>query len=110
MQAVPLFDLQDRYASVREVVAARLDATLDSHLEGKGIGSGVYYPVPLHLQHCFQALGYAPGDFPVAEVLCGEVLNLPIYPELGEERVCIVAAGVRDFYRVGETRPPLPCT
>ena len=71
MQAVPLFDLQDQYASVREVVAARLDATLDPNLEGKGIESGVYYPVPLHL---------------------------------------IVAAVVRDFYRVGETRPPLPCT
>jgi dTDP-4-amino-4,6-dideoxygalactose transaminase len=83
---------------------------LRAFLEGNGIGHGVYYPVPLHLQHCFQALGYAPGDFPVAEALCEEVLSLPIYPELGEERVRIVAAVVRDFCRVGETRPPLPCT
>jgi dTDP-4-amino-4,6-dideoxygalactose transaminase len=83
---------------------------LRAFLEWKGIGNGVYYPVPLHLQQSFQALGYAPGDFPVAEVLCEEVLSLPIYPELGEERVRIVAAVVRDFYRVGETRPPLPCT
>ena len=83
---------------------------LRAFLDGKGIGSGVYYPVPLHLQPCFQTLGYAPGDFPVAEALCEEVLSLPIYPELGEERVRIVAAAVRDFYGVGEPRPPLPCT
>ena len=83
---------------------------LRAFLEGKEIGSGVYYPVPLHLQPCFQVLGYAAGDFPVAEALCEEVLSLPIYPELGEERVRIVAAAVRDFYRVGEPRPPLPCT
>ena len=75
---------------------------LRAFLEEKRIGSGVYYPVPLHLQPCFQVLGYAPGDFPVAEALCGEVLSLPIYPELGEERVRMVAAAVRDFYGVGE--------
>ena len=73
---------------------------LRSFLEGKGIGSGVYYPVPLHLQPCFQALKYRPGAFPVAETLCEEVLSLPIYPELGEERVGIVAAGIREFYGV----------
>ena len=83
---------------------------LRAFLERKGIGSGVYYPVPLHLQPCFQVLGYAAGDFPMAEALCEEVLSLPIYPELGEERVRIVAAAVRDFYGVGEPRLPLPCT
>ena len=71
-------------------------------LEGKGIGSGVYYPVPLHLQPCFHNLGYGPGHFPVVEALCEEVLSLPIYPELGEERVHVVAAAVREFYGVGE--------
>jgi dTDP-4-amino-4,6-dideoxygalactose transaminase len=79
-------------------------------LEGKGIGSGVYYPVPLPLRPCFHDLGYAPGDFPVAEALCEDVLSLPIYPELGEERVRIVAEAVRDFYGVGEPQPPIPCT
>ena len=67
-------------------------------LEGRKIGTGVYYPLPLHFQPCFQPLGYGPGDFPVAESLCDEVLSLPIYPELGEERVGIVAAAIRKFY------------
>jgi dTDP-4-amino-4,6-dideoxygalactose transaminase len=77
--------------------AQRRDA-LRAFLESRGIGSAVYYPVPLHLQECFRSLGYAPGDFPVAEQLSGEVLSLPIYPELGEQRVGHVARAVCDFY------------
>jgi dTDP-4-amino-4,6-dideoxygalactose transaminase len=72
---------------------------LRAHLTGGGIGSGVYYPAPLHLQPCFGPLGYAPGDFPVAERLCAQVLSLPIYPELDEERVRAVADGVKRFYK-----------
>jgi dTDP-4-amino-4,6-dideoxygalactose transaminase len=72
---------------------------LRASLTGSGIGTGVYYPIPLHLQPCFQPLGYAPGDFPVAERLAGEVLSLPIYPELGAERVRVVAEAIRRFYR-----------
>jgi dTDP-4-amino-4,6-dideoxygalactose transaminase len=72
---------------------------LRTHLTEGGIGSGIYYPAPLHLQPCFGPLGYAPGDFPVAERLCAQVLSLPIYPELGEERVRAVADAVRRFYK-----------
>jgi dTDP-4-amino-4,6-dideoxygalactose transaminase len=72
---------------------------LRAQLTGGGIGSGVYYPAPLHLQPCFGPLGYAPGDFPVAERLCAQVLSLPIYPELDEERVRAVADGVKRFYK-----------
>jgi dTDP-4-amino-4,6-dideoxygalactose transaminase len=67
-------------------------------LQDRGIGSGVYYPVPLHLQACFSELGYREGDLPVAERLCGEVVSLPIFPELGEERVGRVAEAIRAFY------------
>ena len=77
--------------------AERRDALRD-HLASRRIGTGVYYPVPLHLQPCFQPLGYARGDFPVSEGLCEEVLSLPVYPELGEERTRVVAAAVREFY------------
>lgn len=71
---------------------------LRSFLNDRGIGSGVYYPVPLHLQECFGDLGYGEGDFPVSEALCREVISLPIFPELGEERLEIVAAAIREFY------------
>lgn len=75
----------------------RRDA-LRAHLEGEGIGSAVYYPEPLHLQPCFAALGYRRGDFPVAERMCQEVVSLPVFPELGEERLARVAEAVRGFY------------
>lgn len=72
---------------------------LRAFLTEAGIGTGVYYPLPLHLQPCFRPLGYAPGDFPVAERLCGEVLSLPVFPELGEKRLRAVAAAIRTFYK-----------
>lgn len=77
--------------------AERRDA-LRSHLTEQRIGSGVYYPVPLHLQACFSELGGRPGDLPVTEALCGEVLSLPVFPELGRERLARVADAVRSFY------------
>jgi len=75
----------------------RRDA-LKEHLAARGIGSGVYYPVPLHLQPCFASLGGAPGDLPVTEALCEEVLSLPIFPELGEDRLAVVAEAIRAFH------------
>jgi dTDP-4-amino-4,6-dideoxygalactose transaminase len=60
-------------------------------LADKGVGSGVYYPVPLHLQECFKYLGGREGDLPETEKACREVLALPVYPELPEEHVRYVA-------------------
>jgi dTDP-4-amino-4,6-dideoxygalactose transaminase len=79
-------------------VRAQRRDELRSFLESRGIGSGIYYPVPLHLQECFRSLGHARGDFPVAERLAAEVLSLPIYPELGEARIRHVARSIREFY------------
>ena len=67
---------------------------LKEFLAENQIGSAVFYPKPLHLQDCFQELGYQPGDLPVAERLCGEVLSLPVYPELSPKQIEHVAATV----------------
>jgi dTDP-4-amino-4,6-dideoxygalactose transaminase len=60
---------------------------MQKHLEGKGIGTGLHYPIPLHMQKVFSGLGYKPGDFPVAEQLGSECLSLPMYPELTDEQI-----------------------
>jgi dTDP-4-amino-4,6-dideoxygalactose transaminase len=58
----------------RDALRARLDAA--------GIGTGIHYPRPVHLQPAYSGLGYGPGDFPVSEALAAETLSLPVYPEL----------------------------
>jgi dTDP-4-amino-4,6-dideoxygalactose transaminase len=71
---------------------------LREHLQARGVGSGVYYPVPLHLQPCFGELGGREGQLPEAERACREVLSLPIFPELGEDRVQLVVEEIRGFF------------
>jgi len=68
---------------------------LREHLTGLGIGSSVYYPVPLHLQACFAELGGRRGQLPVSERLAKEVLSLPIYAEMTSDQVEEVCAAVR---------------
>lgn len=82
-------------------IRARARDGLRDHLRRRGLETGLYYPRPLHLQRCFAELGYRPGDLPVAEGACREVVSLPVYPELGEERAARVARAIRDFYRAG---------
>lgn len=71
---------------------------LAEHLKRQGIGTAIYYPIPLHLQKCFAYLGHKKGDFPVAEGICDEVLALPIFPELREDEVNYVCDAVASFY------------
>jgi len=70
---------------------------LQAHLKDRGIATAVHYPRPIHLQPAMAAAGGRPGDLPVSERLCREVLCLPLYPELAFEDVRRVAAEVRAF-------------
>ena len=71
---------------------------LRSWLTDKGVGSDIYYPVPLHLQECFSYLGYSAGDLPQSEKAAAETLALPVYPELGAEQQEYVADVIADFF------------
>ena len=65
----------------------------------EGIGTEVYYPVPLHLQECYAFLNHRPGDFPASERASEEVLALPIYPELRDDQQDYVAERIKAFYK-----------
>jgi dTDP-4-amino-4,6-dideoxygalactose transaminase len=86
------------------VRATERDA-LREKLGRRGIATAVHYPRPLHLQPAFASLGGRPGDLPVSEQLCREVLSLPLYPEMPFESVEAVAAGVRAFARAATPAP-----
>ncbi len=69
-----------------------------NYLREHGIGCAVYYPLPLHLQKCFECLGYAEGDFPVSEAVSKEVISIPVFGELTEEELAEVVEGIKTFY------------
>jgi dTDP-4-amino-4,6-dideoxygalactose transaminase len=72
---------------------------LQSFLRQEGVETEIYYPVPLHLQECFQHLGYQTGDFPIAEAAARESLALPVYSEITEDQQRYVVDKIGEFYR-----------
>ena len=84
--------------TLRVIGEGRRDA-LRAHLTARGIGSEIYYPLPLHEQTCFAHLGYKPADFPWAHRLAGEVISLPIYPEIPAGQIEQVCAAIADFLK-----------
>ena len=75
---------------------AQRDA-MREYLNKQGVGTGIHYPVPIHLQHSVGDFGHKRGSLPVTEALADEILSLPMYPELREEQIERVASVMRDF-------------
>jgi len=71
---------------------------LRNYLNSKGIGTGIYYAHPLHLQPVYQCFGFKRGDLPVTEKVSNQVLSLPMYPYLNEEEVKYVAESIKEFF------------
>ena len=70
---------------------------LAAHLEAQGIATSFHYTKPIHLQPALAMLGGRPGDLPVSERLCRELMQVPLFPEMSPEQVSRVASSIRAF-------------
>jgi dTDP-4-amino-4,6-dideoxygalactose transaminase len=85
------------------VVRVQNRDALQEHLAEAGIGTGIHYPIPLHLQKAYAYLGYSRGDFPVCEGAAAEILSLPMYPGLSDEQQDRIAQNVLDLSSANAT-------
>jgi len=90
---------QTRHIYNQFVIRCARRDQLREFLKEQGVGTEVYYPVPLHLQHCFADLGYKAGDFPTSEKAASEVLALPVNPEVSFDDIECVCETIAGFYR-----------
>jgi dTDP-4-amino-4,6-dideoxygalactose transaminase len=72
-------------------------AGMASHLKEAGVGTGIHYPIPLHLQKAYVSLKYKLGDYPVAESVAGEIISLPMFPQLTVDQQAKVAEEISRF-------------
>jgi dTDP-4-amino-4,6-dideoxygalactose transaminase len=79
------------------VVRAPARERLIKHLAEKGVPTIIHYPIPIHLQEAYADAGWKKGQFPITEQYAGEILSLPMYPELPEEHIAYVAEAFRSF-------------
>ena len=82
------------------VVRSQARDALQKHLMAQGIGTGIHYKIPIHLQEAAKGFGYKNGDFPAVESACSEILSLPIYPELTEDSQMYIAEHIKEFYGI----------
>jgi len=79
------------------VVHAEDRGALAAHLDKRGIDTALHYPIPLHLQNCYKAMGYAPGTFPMAEQSAATLLSLPMFPGMSEEQITRIIDAVAEY-------------
>ena len=96
---LPTIQYQNRHIFHQYVIRVPQRKQLRQFLSEEGVGTDIYYPLPLHLQECYSFLKHRRGDFPVSEKASEEVLALPIYPELTEEEQMFVVDRIKAFYR-----------
>jgi dTDP-4-amino-4,6-dideoxygalactose transaminase len=96
---LPYIQYNNRHIYNQYVIRVPKRDELREFLTREGIGTDVYYPLPLHLQECYRDLGYNEGDFPYAEKAAHDTLALPIYPELSREQQEYVVAKIAEFCR-----------
>jgi dTDP-4-amino-4,6-dideoxygalactose transaminase len=94
----PVSDPANEHIFHQYVIGVDRRDALQAHLTAAGVGTAVYYPLPLHLQRCFAYLGRAEGAFPVAEAAARRVLALPMYPELTETQREHVVTSIKTFF------------
>lgn len=91
-------DYQTRHIYNQFVIRCPDRDGLQAHLTKHGIGTGIYYPLPLHLQPCYLDLGYKKGDFPVSEKLAAESLALPVHAEIAAADIDYICEMIGSFY------------
>lgn len=95
---LPKEKMTGRHIYNQFVIRCRARDALMQYLKSNGISTEIYYPCPMHLQDCFENLGYTMGALPESEFAANETLALPIYPELAPKMMIAVAASIADFY------------
>jgi len=96
---LPTIQYQNRHIFHQYVIRVQERDRLKQFLMENGIGTDIYYPLPLHLQECYSFLKYRRGDLPVSEKASEESLALPIYPELREDEQEYVVNQIKAFYK-----------